>query len=288
MVRTQLQPGQPGGGNAFYASTLASQMAYGGVPLTFGESGQAEQRRRTDPDYLGGNVQPATGQGVPDYNNTRTQSTHVGASFDTAKLAARTGVSMEKAEEFKDALDGATGGFTWGWDRAIRAYQRGATKEDIKALPKTMDAIADNFGGDENAYFAALSSKASLCEELIDRSPKWNGSELQRGFNNLDERTMQRLTSTEPGTIINLNAGTASWTTDQYTAEGFAGHGSGSLVAHVTGERRGTSIRAGSHFFGEEEVLCSRREAFRCVRVEKHGSTTHAYYEVVDTDYDWS
>ena len=252
-----------------------------------GQKTEGKDTRQRDPNVLGGNRQPPTGQGTPDYSNTKTQKGHP-SKYDAASLAARTGVSTEKAQEFIDAIHGGSiGGFTWGWDGVIRAYQNGATRAQILSMHHTKETIQNKFGGDENAYFAALRRKASGCEELIDRSPKWNGKELTRGFHGLDNATIDALTNTDPNTLINLNRGTASWTTSVSVARSFASSSYG-FIAHVSGERRGTSIKAGSHYKGESEVLCSRREAFRCTRWEKHSDGyIHAYYEVVDTDYDW-
>ena len=251
-----------------------------------------EDRRKRREDYLGGDKQPQRGEGVPSYNNTEPQYSHP-YGYSAFELAARTGVSEKKAQDFKNALyEDGIGGFTRGWDGVIRAFQRGDGKEAIKKMKGTLNAIKNNFGGDENKFFSALRKKANDCEELIDRSPKWSGGELFRGYNDLSPQTMAALTNTDKDAIINLNAGTASWSTSSYVARNFANMGNnpsgGRLIAHVSGERRGTSIKNGSYYNHEDEVLCSRREAFRCVKTEVINGYTHAWYEVVDTDYDWS
>lgn len=241
-------------------------------------------------EELRGDRQPASGRGVPPYYNTTTQSSHpYGGS--AADIMSRTGVSAEKADQFYDAINGGSeGGFTRGWDSVIRAYQRGATRKEILDMPGTKSSISSNFGGNESAFFAKLAQKSSACEELIDRSPKWKGKMLYRGFRGLDSETISRLTDTTPGTLINLNAGTASWTTSSTVASNFSSGWSGRLIAHVSGSenRRATSIKASSHYKSEDEVLASRREAFVCTKVVNKGGVVHAYYKVVDTDYDWS
>jgi len=206
------------------------------------------------------------------------------------------GVSKEKAQDFYDAVNGgADGGFTRGWDGAIRAYEQGNLDDYIDHDFRAQNVIKMKYNGDRDAYKKAVVKKADDCEKLIDAAPKWNGSELMRGFD-LSPDKIAKLT--EPGMEINLNWGTASWTTDRGTAVNtFAGYGSHGLVAHVTGERRGTSIDGISHFSGqyskygsgEWEVLCSKKESFEFVRktVDADG-LTHAWYRVVSRNRDWN
>lgn len=205
------------------------------------------------------------------------------------------GVGGQDAQDFYDAVNGGSdGGFTKGWDGAIRAYERGDIDDFIDESYAAQNVISSKYNGSRDAYIKAVEKKANDCERLIDASPKWNGSELMRGYD-LSPDQIDRLT--EPGREINLNWGTASWTTDRDTAvQTFAGYGSHGLVAHVVGERRGTSIDGISHFSaqyspygsGEYEVLCSKRESFEFVRktVDPDGFT-HAWYRIVSRNKDW-
>ena len=223
-------------------------------------SSSKPERRKSDPNHLGGDKQPSSGKGVPSYSNTDTQTDHP-SDLSIYAISSSLGVSTQKAQDFVDAINEQdVGGFSYGWDTAIREYQNGATRSQILDLDGTSDAIAEHFNGSQDAYFAALRKKAGNCEEFIDRSPKWSGGELMRGFSGLSSATVAALTNTDPNVLINLNKGTASWTTDEGTAYMFSSWGNDGLIAHVvSGERRGTSIRAVSAFDDEDEVLCSRR-----------------------------
>lgn len=245
-----------------------------------GSSGQAERARRSGGgDGMGGGTQ--TG-----HNPWRTVD----------DIQKQLGVSREVAQDYYDAVNGGVdGGFTRGWDGAIRAYEHGSLDDYIDNDFNAQDVISMKYNGDRDAYKKAVIKKADDCEKLIDAAPKWNGGELMRGFDLPPDKIAQL---TEPGMEINLNWGTASWTTDRDTAVGtFAGYGSHGLVAHVVGERRGTSIDGISHFSGqynqfgggEWEVLCSKRESFEFIRktVDADGFT-HAWYRLVSKDKDWN
>ena len=211
-------------------------------------SGQSPRVRRDGFD--------ASSTGNWDYN-TSTQNQHNpwGSAED---IKNQLGVSQEVAER----LYGDVRAFTGTYSDDIREAQRG-----------------------ESDWGTAIRMGKS-CEELIDRSPKWNGAELTRGIHGLDADTMKAMTTV--GALVNCNYGSASWTTYQPKAESFAGHGARSLVMHVSGPRRATSINGISEYKDiEYEVLGSMREAFECVRTEMHGDTMHAYYKVIDFDYDW-
>lgn len=221
-----------------------------------------------------------------------TQSGHA-AWGSASDIASTLGVSDSKARDYWDAINGdEDGGFTWGWDSNIRKYQNGASQSEITSDAKTRQVINDKFNGSESAYMAELRKKANNCESLIDASPKWNGGELSRGYLKLSPSTLAELTTV--GNVVDLNAGTASWTTSSRVSNNFAHYyggsaPSGSLVAHVvSGKRRGTSVKGLSHFQSENEILCSKREAFECLRVvRKPNGEVHAYYRVVSTDMDW-
>ena len=217
-----------------------------------------------------------------------TQDQH--ADWSSAEdIAAELGVSIEEARDLHDAIDSDIGGFSHGWDSVIRAYQQGKTREEILKMDDVKYAIYDNFGGDIDAYMDELVKKATNCEKLIDKAPKWNGGELTRGYYDMPDDVIAALTT--PNSLINLNLGTASWTTDPSVSEGFSHHGDGTghrFIAHCTGERRGTSIRNLSAFDFEDEVLCSAKEGFEFVRMETASDgAIHAWYKVSDHNVDW-
>ena len=227
-------------------------------------------------------------QSGEDVMSGATQDTH--ASWRNASdIANVLGVSEAEAQDYYDAVNGGMdGGFTWGWDGVIRAYQQGKTREEILSMSGVSGAINSKFGGDADAYMAELEKKALNCEKFIAKAPKWNGAELTRGYYDMSDDVIAALTT--PNAAINLNLGSASWTTDPKVSEKFSHHGNGSgkrFIAHCTGKRRGTSVRNLSHFGTEAEVLCSEKEAFQFVRMEQIGGAVHAWYTVVDTNMDW-
>lgn len=240
-------------------------------------SGQAARRRR--------------GRGGSD-----TQKWH--ASWESVEdIQDALGVSREEAQDYWDAVNGGDdGGFTRGWDAVIRAYEQGKTVDEIMEMKAgwattVQDIVDDKFNGDRDAYMKAVIKKADDCEKLIEKSPKWTGTELMRGYHDMSKEDMQKLMT--PDVELNLNWGTASWTTDTQTAVETFAHGdydpAHAFVAHCTGDRKGTSINGLSHFKDSEwEVLCSKGEAFKFVRSEVINGVTHAWYEVVKTDKDWS
>ena len=224
-----------------------------------------------------------------------TQTAHM-SWYDAEDIADALGVSKETAEDFYHAVSGngekygddAEGGFTFGWDNAIRHLQRGASENEILSLYGAREAIDTKFGGDKNAYMDMLRKKSADVERLIDASPKWQGGETFRGFKNMPASKLAELTTV--GNVVDLNNGTASWTSNENVARRFASSGqNSSFVAHVSAgtRRRGTSIKNISLFNSEDEILCSKNEQFICTRTERRNGRLHAYYELVDTNYRW-
>lgn len=246
-----------------------------------GSSGQnAREQRTRGGDGMGGGTQT-------EHNPWKTAE----------DIKNQLGVSEDVAKDFRDAIyepENDKGGFTYGWDKVIRAYQNGELDKMLNTS-KVDKIIRRDYGGDTDAYVRDVVKKATNCEKLIDAAPKWNGGELMRGFSGLDAKTLADLTT--PGVLIDLNHGTASWSTKESVARSFAEYSSfmpfgapaGSFVAHVeSGTRRGTSIKNLSFYDGEDEVLCSAKEAFVCTRVEKRpNGEVHAYYDVVKTNHNW-
>ena len=250
------------------------------MPKTRSGQEPRRQRRAGDEETGGGTSVGAGGE---------TQTAH--ADWSNAEdIKNALGVSGAKAQDYWDAVNGGdNGGFTRGWDTQIRDYET-MNRDDF--LDKHRYEVDSLYGGDKDAYLRAVGKKARDCESLIDDSPKWNGGELTRGFKHMDDNTLAQLTTV--GAKVDLNHGTASWSTNENVAKSFAnyyGYGapSGSFVAHVEGgARRGTSIRGISQFHSEDEVLGSKNEAFICTRVEtRPNGEVHAYYDVVDTNYNW-
>ena len=244
-----------------------------------GFSGQTVREQRDENEGMGGGTQTK-------HNDWKT----------VEDIQRALGVSEDEARDFKNALNSDTDetGYTNGWDKVIRAYENGEMDRMLQTA-KVNRIINQKYGGDTQAYVDSVAKKAKDCERLIDMSPKWNGPELMRGYKGLDQDALTQLTT--PGVLIDLNRGTASWTSKESTARSYAGYTNymptgapkGGFVAHVeSGTRRGTSIKNLSFFKSEDEVLCSSKEAFVCVRVEtRPNGEVHAYYDVVETNHKW-
>lgn len=214
-----------------------------------------------------------------------------------ASLVSAGAITKAQADDFQDAVNGDNGGFTKGWDGEIRAYQRGQLDQHIATDAHAQKYLAQKFNGDLAAYKAAIIKKAENCEAMIDAMPKWNGKAgLYRGFKSLTDQQINDFL--DGNSMVDLNYGTASWTSRQSIADSYAKKGIGhkhegktgdkAMIAHVVGTRRGTSVKNISGFKKEYEVMCSKREAFRCIGYKWVGNVCHAEFEIVSTDFDWN
>lgn len=120
--------------------------------------------------------------------------------------------------------------------------------------------------------------KANLAERYIANAPKWGGGETFRGIN-VDAKTAATYVK---GAILDINRGTASWSTDRSVSKSFSQKGYGQkVIFHSATQSRGTSIKHISHFKGESEVLVSKDARYRVTKTSKMGSYLHVYVEEV-------
>lgn len=166
-----------------------------------------------------------------------------------AETAAYLGVSEERAKELYGSIQSFTGsGYT-----EIRKAQNG--------------------GGSDWAKKAAEN-----CEAYIDAAPKWGGGTTYRGINVSKEAAATFVKNA----IIDINRGTASWSTSREVSKSFSGKGSGSkVVFRCKTQSRGTSIKHISFFPGENEVLVSRRVQYKVTGRRQQGSYLYVDVEEV-------
>lgn len=151
------------------------------------------------------------------------------------KTAAYLGVSVDVAKE----LHGSVRNYSGSSYAAIRQAQRTG-----KGSPQ---ALKD----------------AKNIETYIEHAPKWAGGTTYRGIK-LDETTVKAL---QVGDKIDVNLGTASWSTAESTARsfsggGYAGAGKRSVVFVSPTQSQGTSIKHISYYSGENEVLVSKKTQY--------------------------
>lgn len=151
------------------------------------------------------------------------------------KTAAYLGVSVDVAKE----LHGSVRNYSGSSYSAIRQAQR-TGKGSAQAL-----------------------KDAKNIETYIEHAPKWAGGTTYRGIK-LDAATVKAL---RVGDKIDVNSGTASWSTAESTARsfsgsGYAGTGKKSVIFVSGTQTKGTSIKHISHYSSENEVLVSKRTQY--------------------------
>ena len=163
-----------------------------------------------------------------------------------------TGCSNQKAIKIAEAIENFSGASYLN----IRAVQTGEKK-----------------AGSYN--YAKYANEGKRIESYIKDSPKWDGSgTLYRGIK-VDKKTAADIIKkAQAGEPIDQK-GTASWSSERSTAEGFAHWGlSGSTTEHIVfvmsgGTMKGTSIKHLSQFSSENEVLVSQTQRSKATNVQK-------------------
>ena len=130
-----------------------------------------------------------------------------------------------------------------------------------------------------NQYLRHIENKkrAETLEEFIEKSPQWHGGTTYRGMTLSDSELKDVMNSLRNGTFD--NRGTASWSTSESIADGFADDKHGSLSETYQGEtktnrvvlklseqKHATSIKHLSHYSHEQEVVASKRCRYRLVK----------------------
>ena len=163
-----------------------------------------------------------------------------------------TGCSNQKAIKIADAIENFSGiGYL-----NIRAVQTGEKK-----------------AGSYN--YAKFNHEGEMLESYIKDSPKWDGSgTLYRGIK-VDKKTAADIIKkAQAGEPIDQK-GTASWSSERSTAEGFAHWGlKDSTKEHIVfvmsgGTMKGTSIKHLSQISSENEVLVSKTQRSKATNVQK-------------------
>lgn len=167
--------------------------------------------------------------------------------------AAYLGVSVEQAKE----LYGSVNAYTGSQYKDMRAAQRGEL---------------------DSEHYRRM---ASNLETYIDEAPKWAGGTTYRGLNLDQETAATLLKDWNKGATIDINGGTASWSTRLGVSENFADYygKSAKLVFSCKTQRRGTSVKHISQHSLENEVLVSKDVRYRVVGTPK-SKGGYTYIEV--------
>lgn len=227
----------------------------GGSPLTNREeNGTIEERRRRREEN-----QTST----TELGNTATQSGHLeGSLYNTAAgvewIRQATGASPQTAKSYQQAVEG----FSYQWDYEIRYYQKNGT------------FAASHHGHSDDS----VKKKAEDLENYIKAAPKWAGGTTYRGVS-LNDADLKAIKVGKP--VNANNGGSASWSTNQYTAEGFSNGKNPNRVVFISPtQSKGTSIKHLSKFKGENEVLTSKDSQYIVKKKYKKSNVT--YVEVVE------
>lgn len=125
-------------------------------------------------------------------------SAHDGWS-SASDIADRLGVSSQQAQEYYDAIQGFT------------------SYDFVKMHQDQMNGVPNK--------------NADLLEDFIDKAPTWAGGETMRGMQIADPQKFADMTTT--GAVLDLNRGTASWTTSDEYARIYSGGTSGRSLIFV-------------------------------------------------------
>ena len=107
-----------------------------------------------------------------------------------------------------------------------------------------------------------IAEMANDVGEWVERAPKWGGGETFRGIN-VGESVAATYKSVA---IIDVNHGTASWSTTQAVSLAFSSHGEGQrVVFRSPTQPKGTSIKHVWCFQKEDEVLVSKTSRYKVV-----------------------
>lgn len=156
------------------------------------------------------------------------------------ETAAYLGVSVEEAKELYSAIKLFTG----------------AESTDIRE--------AQNGDSNDKAYLKL----AADCERYIQVAPKWDGGTTYRGI----EVSEELAATYQKGAIIDVNRGSASWSTSKKAAMTFGENYNGaSVVFKCETQRNGTSVKHISEYTHENEVLVSKKSQYQVTGRHKEG-----------------
>lgn len=175
----------------------------------------------------------------------------------TAFVQRELGVSLERAQEYVDAIDAYADNIY----SDIRAYQQGKEVEDKDKIAK----ISANL------------------EEYIKRAPRWNGGETFRGVG-LSNEDLNKYTV---GAIHDMK-GVSSWSSEPTIANEFADHYKENLgnavIFHSPTQGKGTAVRhlVNQEVYGENEVTVSKESRYKVLKRETDkAGRIHVYLEEI-------
>lgn len=189
---------------------------------------------------------------------------------------------IQNGHEFYDKYGSSNSGNA---AKAIMEATKCSKQEAIKVL-KTMSSFTGIHYEDiravqtgkkkEGSYnYAKYKQEGDTLEGFIKASPKWDGSgTLYRGIDVDNKVAAKIIKDATTGAAINQK-GTASWSSEEGVAKGFAHWGGGShdttsiLFVMNGGSMKGTSIKHLSEFSSENEILMSKRQKVKASNVTK-------------------
>lgn len=206
-----------------------------------------------------------------DIGNTTKQARHISDARNLTEseikklIIQHTGCDSAMAQRYYDAVYG----FCYQWDWEIRQLQTGSTK----------------FTSRHGHTLKEVRQRAKDLEEFIHNSPKWDGGTTYRGMSLSDKELEQLVRDLKAGKGDML--GSASWSTSQGTAEGFANMHIGetslkfkdekdnTVVLIARRQSKATSIQHISRYGSREaEVLSSKDVRWKFVKqYDKYGYT---------------
>ena len=167
----------------------------------------------------------------------------------TDRMAEYLGVSEKEAAEFSNAIYGFTGDYC----ENIRAVQNNDTEKLEKFNPKMREV---------------MEKYAQNVEKYISLAPKWDGGATHRGIS-IDKKDIENY---KIGDKIDVNRGTASWSSSIKTAEDFAATkkgGKNPVVFSCDSQSKGTSIKHLSEYEMEDEVMVSKKAKYMITSIKK-------------------
>ena len=195
----------------------------------------------------------------PKGDRTRGHMRAMAGEEKVSTVAEDTGVSKERATQIIEAVDRYSSS-DYGIIRGVQSGKLDASRY-----------------GEKGAEYQSL---GNALEELIGKSPKFDG-EIYRGTKFGKERYGQPTTGTRPdikvGDVIDMK-GTSSWSSSKEVARKF-----GDILFHSTKAGKGTSIQhLAFQGASEKEVLVSKEQKYRVVKVTNHSSGTNIEVEPTD------
>lgn len=157
------------------------------------------------------------------------------------------GVSAKEAKVYENAI----WAFTSDYYTYIKKLQNGQTIDDFNP---------------DSPFVKDLKKYGDYLEKYINLAPKWNGDDTYRGINvsSADAKKYK------VGQKIDVNRGTASWSSDLQISQKFSSDGDGErVVFRSPTQSKGTSIKHLSKYEHEDEVMVSKHANYTITNIKR-------------------